>query len=123
MGDRGIRGVVIDNQAKTWSIDEDGVLTGESGVSFAAIARQMAREAYAGIEWAAGIPGTLGGVVVYNAGAYDGCTADVLVSATVLDAGDETKKLSKADLKFSYRNSIFTRGVVAWRGPSATIGS
>jgi UDP-N-acetylmuramate dehydrogenase len=110
VGDAGIRGVVIDNQAKSWSIGDDGVLTGDSGVSFAAIARQMAREGYEGIEWAAGIPGTLGGAVVYNAGAYEGCMADVLVSAMVLDSSGETKKITNADLKFSYRNSIFTHG-------------
>jgi len=113
VGDAGIRGVVIDNQAKAVTVaPEDGVarLTAESGVSFAALARQMAREGWAGIEWAAGIPGTLGGAVVYNAGAYDGCLADVLVSASVLNGGNATKTLTNAELRFSYRNSIFTRG-------------
>jgi UDP-N-acetylmuramate dehydrogenase len=129
VGDHGIRGVVIDNQAKAHRIEPlrigpdspivapkpvDGagafVLCGESGVSFAAVARQMAREGYAGIEWAAGIPGTLGGAVVYNAGAYDGCLADVLLAATVLEARGGTKTIPNADLKFTYRNSIFTRG-------------
>jgi len=113
VGDRGIRGVVIDNQAKGVTLaPDDGVarLTAESGVSFAALARQVAREGWAGIEWAAGIPGTLGGAVVYNAGAYEGCLADVLVSATLLNGGNATKTLTNAELGFSYRNSILTHG-------------
>jgi UDP-N-acetylmuramate dehydrogenase len=120
VGDRGIRGVVIDNQAKTVVVgsaeraDEGNVVVrAESGVSFAALARQMAREGYGGIEWAAGIPGTVGGAVVYNAGAYEGSLADVLMSAVVLNGGNATKTLTNAELKFSYRNSIFTRGECA----------
>ncbi len=132
VGDRGIRGVVIDNQAKATKIarltiganspvvlpprvqtaapGDAFVLWAESGVSFAALARQMAREGYAGIEWAAGIPGTLGGAVVYNAGAYDGSLSDVLLAATILNGGNAPKTFTNADLQFSYRNSIFTRG-------------
>lgn len=122
IGDHGIRGVVIDNQAKTITVSpqeasaaaERGVVVrAESGVSFAALARQTAREGYGGIEWAAGIPGTLGGAVVYNAGAYDGSLAEVLVSATVLNGGNATKTLTNAELRFSYRSSIFTRGECA----------
>jgi UDP-N-acetylmuramate dehydrogenase len=116
VGDAGIRGVVIDNQAKSVAVTpaEGGArVVAESGASFAALARQMAREGWAGIEWAAGIPGTLGGAVVYNAGAYDGCLADVLVTATLLNGGNATKTLTNAELEFSYRTSIFTRGTCA----------
>lgn len=119
VGDNGVRGVVIDNQAKAVTVTPDegsgggARVVAESGVSFAALARQMAREGWAGIEWAAGIPGTLGGAVVYNAGAYDGCLADVLVSATLLNGGNATKTLANAELEFSYRNSIVTRGQCA----------
>ena len=53
------------------------------GASFAALARRLAQAGLAGLEWACGIPGTLGGAVVYNAGAYGGCLADLLLSVRV----------------------------------------
>jgi UDP-N-acetylmuramate dehydrogenase len=114
VGDLGIRGVVIDNQAA--AIDgpheRDGALivTAESGVPFATLARAMARQGYGGIEWAAGIPGTLGGATVYNAGAYDGCLADVLRSVTIADIDGRERAVPAAELELTYRNSIFTRG-------------
>ena len=117
VGDGGIRGVVIDNAAKgvQGPMDLGGscVVRAESGTPFASLARHLAREGYGGIEWAAGIPGTLGGAVVYNAGAYGGCLADVLRSATLLDGGGNTRLFEPAELKLTYRNSIFTRGECA----------
>jgi UDP-N-acetylmuramate dehydrogenase len=114
VGDRGIRGVVIDNQAKhvTPPHEVDGAWTvrAESGTSFAALARNLARQGFGGIEWACGIPGTLGGAVVYNAGAYGGCIADVLQSVSMLTDDEQTKEVRAGDLKLSYRNSVFTRG-------------
>jgi UDP-N-acetylmuramate dehydrogenase len=111
VGDGGIRGVVIDNQAKATRI-EDGlpVVTAESGTSLAALARSVSRRGLRGLEWACGIPGTLGGAVVYNAGAYDGCVADVLMVATVLDGALETHNLSPEELKLGYRTSALLRG-------------
>ncbi len=114
VGDRGIRGVVIDNQAKAIEgpalIDGTYVVRAESGVPFASLARNLAREGYGGVEWAAGIPGTLGGAVVYNAGAYDGCLADVLRSVTMLDGNNTTKTVMAAELKLAYRSSSILRG-------------
>ncbi len=114
VGDAGIRGIVIDNAAKglqgPLDLGGDCVVRAESGTPFASLARHLAREGYGGIEWAAGIPGTLGGAVVYNAGAYGGCLADVLRFATVLDAAGETRRFEPAELNLTYRNSQFTRG-------------
>jgi UDP-N-acetylmuramate dehydrogenase len=113
-GDRGMRGVVIDNQAKhvdgPHEVDSAHVVRAESGTSFAALGRNLAKQGYGGIEWAAGIPGTLGGAVVYNAGAYGGCVADVLRSATVLNGGNATKEMAAGDLRLGYRTSVFLRG-------------
>jgi UDP-N-acetylmuramate dehydrogenase len=120
IGDRGIRGVVIDNQAKATRVEQRGdatVVVAESGTSFAALARSLARDGYSGIEWAAGIPGTLGGAAVYNAGAYDGCLADVLLGVTVLDAAGETHAIVAAELKLGYRTSALLRGEM----PGATV--
>jgi len=128
VGDAGVRGVVIDNQAKAVDVialpegasipqrfaeaprDALVLVTLESGASFAAAARQLGRQGLSGIEWACGIPGTLGGAAVYNAGAYDGCLADVLATTTVLDGGGEERRISSADLRLTYRSSAILRG-------------
>jgi UDP-N-acetylmuramate dehydrogenase len=121
VGDRGIRGVVIDNNARAESDpehhtngEERFVFRAESGVTFAAIARHLAFAGYAGMEWACGIPGTLGGAVVYNAGAYGGCLGDVLQRIAVATA-DGDMELAAGDLGFVYRGSDFTRGLMAGR--------
>jgi UDP-N-acetylmuramate dehydrogenase len=114
VGDAGIRGVVIDNEARQVSapFERDGelIVRVESGASFAALARNLAREGYSGIEWAAGIPGTLGGAVVYNAGAYGSELADVLRTVTILDASGATRDVPTAALRLAYRSSAFNRG-------------
>lgn len=114
VGDGGIRGVVIDNQAKgiegPRELAGEHVLRAESGTPFAALARNLAKRGFGGIEWACGIPGTLGGAAVYNAGAYDGCLADVLRSITILDADNSRRELPTDTLGLMYRSSAFTRG-------------
>jgi UDP-N-acetylmuramate dehydrogenase len=130
IGDRGIRGVVIDNQAKATRIEplrigegspvglppslaegaEAFVVWAESGTSFAALARNLARDGYAGVEWACGIPGTLGGAAVYNAGAYEGSLSDVLLAVTLLDGANERRHLPVAELRLGYRTSAILRG-------------
>jgi UDP-N-acetylmuramate--L-alanine ligase/UDP-N-acetylenolpyruvoylglucosamine reductase len=115
VGDGGIRGVVIDNRARALTgpaPDGQGGLrfVAESGASFAGVARTLARQGYAGLEWASGIPGTLGGAVVYNAGAYGGCLADVLRGITVVNGTGSKKDVPAEGLEFVYRGSAFTRG-------------
>lgn len=117
VGDRGVRGVVIENNARAVEgpalIDGGRArVTAESGASFAATARRLCRAGYAGLEWAVGIPGTAGGAVVYNAGAYGGCLADVLVSVAVVAADGQQRELVAADLRLEYRGSVFTRGLL-----------
>jgi UDP-N-acetylmuramate dehydrogenase len=81
-----------------------------SGVSFAAVARRLAFAGYGGLEWACGIPGTLGGAAVYNAGAYDSCLADVLMAVIVVDEQAEVRRHLLADeLKLGYRTSAILR--------------
>jgi len=114
VGDGGFRGVVIDNQAKgivgPLELAGEYVLRAESGLPFATLARNLARQGFAGVEWACGIPGTLGGAVVSNAGAYDRSLSDVLRSVTILDAGGEERDIPAASLGLRYRESAFTRG-------------
>ena len=116
VGDAGIRGLVIENNDTTVRMPEsqsDGVrLTAASGASFARLARSTAREGLRGLEWAAGIPGTLGGAVVYNAGAYGGCLADVLTTIRALEPDGAERVIPAADLGLAYRASAFTRGLL-----------
>lgn len=117
VGDDGIRGLVIDNAAKHVSEprprnDGHSFVRGDSGASFAATARRLCRDGYWGLEWAVGIPGTLGGAVVYNAGAYGGCLADVLTDIEVLEPDGSLRVLSAKELALEYRGSVFTRGLL-----------
>jgi UDP-N-acetylmuramate dehydrogenase len=81
-----------------------------SGMSFATLARRLASAGYAGIEWACGIPGSLGGAVVSNAGAYGRSLSDVVVAARLADDMGQVTELGPGDLELSYRNSAFTSG-------------
>jgi UDP-N-acetylmuramate dehydrogenase len=116
VGDGGVRGLTIEN--RTSSVDgpsQNGAgfkARVASGVSFAALARRLSAAGYAGIEWACGIPGSLGGAVVSNAGAYEWSLKDVLKSARLSDERGEVIELSPDDLELSYRNSAFTRGKI-----------
>lgn len=116
VGDGGIRGLVVENRAAAVDgpqpLEDDGayLLRAESGVSFSALARRLSRRGYAGLQWAVGIPGTLGGAVVYNAGAYGGSLADVLLSVRLTDAAGSERQAPARELRLAYRRSDFTRG-------------
>lgn len=111
VADAGIRGLVLDNRARKETPDESGtVYRVESGASFAAFARKMCRQGLGGLTWAVGIPGTLGGAVVYNAGAYGGSLGDVLTRVRLQTHGNGDEWVDAADLGLVYRGSVFTRG-------------
>ena len=111
VADAGIRGLVLDNRARA-EAREDLLVRVESGASFAAFARKMCRAGLEGLAWAVGIPGTIGGAVVYNAGAYGGCLADVLRRVRLQLPGNGDQWVDAADLGLVYRGSAFTRGQV-----------
>lgn len=114
VADAGIRGVTVDNRARAEHADSTGLSYRiESGMSFAGFARKMCRMGLDGLGWAVGIPGTLGGAVVYNAGAYGGCLADVLTRVRLQEPGGRDSWVEAADLGFVYRGSVFTRGQFA----------
>jgi len=112
VADAGIRGLVLDNRARAEE-RQDLLVRVESGASFAAFARKMCRLGLEGLAWAVGIPGTIGGAVVYNAGAYGGCLADVLRRVRLQLPGNGDLWVDAADLGLVYRGSAFTRGQVA----------
>ncbi len=106
VGDKGIRGVVIVMTNRAGDIVCDGeVITAGAGCTLAQIAVLAAGNGLAGFEFAAGIPGTLGGAVVMNAGAYGGEMKDVIASAVVLDEEGNQKTLTNEELDFGYRHS------------------
>ena len=119
VGDGGIRGLVIENQADQVSDPYPNgkgmIVRAGSGVSFAALARRLSFAGYAGLEWASGIPGSLGGAVVYNAGAYGGCLQDVLVGVRLADRENNVLEMPPNELGLGYRGSAFTRGVIRER--------
>jgi UDP-N-acetylmuramate dehydrogenase len=141
VGDKGIRAVVIENRAtqisepqrtannpedsKPLSVDGGGraaageriTVRADAGASFAQVSRHLSFKGLAGLEWACGIPGTIGGAVVYNAGAYGGCLGDVLQRIAVFDADAPKgeRVIEASDLGLVYRGSAFTRGLMAGR--------
>ncbi len=106
VSDAGVRGVVVLNKARAFHFDGEGVWA-ESGANFGALARQAASRSLTGLEWAGGVPGTVGGAVVGNAGAHDGNMAGNLVWADVLLRGGERERWPAARLGYAYRSSIF----------------
>ncbi len=107
--DGGIRGLVIENHCDAVSIQEreaDRVLvSAESGASLPGLANRCSRQGWSGLEWAIGIPGTIGGSIIGNAGAHGGCVGDRLVRVQVLDAEQNAPWLPKATLGLGYRTS------------------
>lgn len=114
VADAGVRGLVIDNRARAEHIQGTTIRI-ESGASFAAFARRMCRRGLDGLAWAVGIPGTLGGAVVYNAGAYGGSLADVLRRVQLQLPSGQIEWIDAGALHLVYRGSRFTRGELRGR--------
>ena len=104
--DKGIRGIVLKlgNALKNWK-REGNIFTFDSGISLAQCCRIIGEAGFTGMEFAVGIPGSLGGAVYMNAGAYDGEIKDAVCSVLIMTPFGELKRLSNEDLQFSYRQS------------------
>lgn len=107
ISDQGLPGMVLCMRHwRSTRFDEaTGQVTVAAGEPLPTLAWKAAKRGWRGLEWAVGIPGTVGGAVVMNAGAHGGCAADSLVSATVLDLNLGQVQLVPADLAFQYRTS------------------
>lgn len=126
VGDKGIHGLVVETwanedlpaerlQMKASSCVSPVRVWAFCGMPLPRLAYQTARAGLAGLEWAVGIPGTVGGGVVNNAGAHGGAMADVVRLILVQEAGGQ-RVLTQEELAFGYRVSHF-------RGPAAELGT
>jgi len=111
VSDKGIRGVVVLNRAKAVKFrtgDQPSVIV-EAGVVFSNLANRCASRGFAGLEWAATVPGTIGGAVYGNAGAFGGDTAGNLVYAELLTETAK-EKFTPEQMGYGYRTSVLKRG-------------
>ena len=104
VSDMGIRGLVVLNKARQIKFQTLNVKC-QSGVILPTLVRECIERGLGGLEWAIGVPGTVGGAVVGNAGAHGSDMAHSLASATVLDAEGNVKDWSAQELGFGYRSS------------------
>jgi len=110
VGDKGYRGVVIQIYKEMNQIQVEGeVIRAQAGALLSKVGAVALEKELAGFEFGAGIPGTVGGAVVMNAGAYGGEMKDVLISATVLTKEGMVLKLSNEELELGYRTSIVAK--------------
>ena len=110
VSDDGVPGIVIRMEENSWEktgTAEDGrdCFRVSAGSLFSSFAKALCRDGYTGLEFATGIPGSIGGAVVMNAGAYGGEVKDVLVSADVLTKSGEILTVPASELDLSYRHS------------------
>ena len=114
VGDKGYRGVMV-AMGKSWAGAEAEGCRIRAGAGFllSAASRLAFKESLAGMEFAFGIPGTVGGAVVMNAGAYGSELCDVLGQVTVLTPEGQIQRLSSKELEMGYRTScVCSRGLV-----------
>jgi UDP-N-acetylmuramate dehydrogenase len=116
ISDAGVGGLVIYNRCRRVRIDaapccvfpqdDRPFVFAESGGSMAGLARRTVSAALTGLEWAVSLPGTVGGAVVNNAGAYGGAVQDNLYDAMILGADGDIEEIPAAQLGYAYRSSV-----------------
>ncbi len=109
--DEGYPGVVIEvgRSMADIEVSEDGHIRAGAGAGLGALAAAAAKQSLSGLEFASGIPGTVGGAVVMNAGAYGGEIKDCIKSAKVLDKEGAVLELSRDEMELGYRSSVIQR--------------
>ncbi len=117
VSDKGIRGVVISTSRLKTKIEKNKIdnktyrVTALSGTKLTELGNFAMDNSLTGLEFAAGIPGTLGGAVTMNAGAHGGSVSELVHSIDVVTHQGKIKKLNKNDLEFSYRH-LKNRGII-----------
>jgi UDP-N-acetylmuramate dehydrogenase len=108
----GVDGLVIKTANTHTAVEErrgEPVLVAEAGANFANVARKLAKQGLSGLEWAANVPGSIGGATVNNAGAFGGDTASYLIDVSIIDADGRFQRLSVDELAYAYRTSVLKR--------------
>ena len=113
VSDKGVRGVVVLNRAKEVRFEsgDQPTVWCEAGVIFSNLANRCASKGMAGLEWAATVPGTIGGAVYGNAGAFGGDISENLIWAELLMKNGR-EKFSVEQMGYGYRTSILKRGEI-----------
>lgn len=113
VSDKGVREIVVLNRAKgvKFHVGDQPSVAAESGVVFSNLANRCASKGLAGIEWAAAVPGTIGGAVYGNAGAFGGDVAGNLISAELLTENGR-EKFNVEQMGYGYRTSVMKRGEI-----------
>lgn len=107
--DEGIHGVVIKLGHRFGKIELDGeYILAYAGATMPALSQLAKKNSLKGLEFACGIPGTIGGGVKMNAGAYGSQISDILYEVTYMDEKEEIKTIKNKECSFGYRKSIFT---------------
>ena len=107
ISDKGLDAIVLRIGEKMANVERSGrTIIAGAGASYAAMAKQSVQWGLMGLEWAAGIPGTVGGAVAMNAGAYGGEISQICESVTVINREGEQKTLSRDEMCFRYRHSV-----------------
>jgi UDP-N-acetylmuramate dehydrogenase len=126
--DGGVAGVVVRLAGRAWAEVTplgDGRLEVGAGALDAKVAEAAAKEGIAGLEFLVGIPGTIGGALIMNAGCYDGEIKDVLISAHGIGRDGRPVAVRRDEIEFSYRHTdlpedvVFTHAVLVGRGAAA----
>lgn len=117
VSDAGVRGLVVLNRARAVAFASTSIKT-ESGASFSTVAQQCVKRSLAGLEWATGIPGTVGGAVIGNAGAWGGDVASTLIQATLLEPSGMVVQWPVQRFEYGYRTSILKQQITSytWTG-------
>ena len=107
VGDKGYAGVVLKIASGMSQIQVDGEkIRVQAGALLSKVAAEAAKQSLTGMEFASGIPGSVGGAIVMNAGAYDGEMSQIVESVTVVSEDGEVMVLDKETMEFGYRTSI-----------------
>jgi len=107
--DGGVRGIVLRLEKLNKITINGNRVIAECGADIIDVSKAVAKESLTGLEFACGIPGSIGGAMAMNAGAYGGEIQDVIYQSTVLTPSGEKLILSKEDLELGYRKSIVTK--------------
>lgn len=108
ISDKGFDGIIIKQEIRNYKLSGKKLFA-EAGVPFPLLVKETGKRGLAGLEWAGGLPGTIGGAVLGNAGAFGGETKDTVFSVQALDDNLKIRNFTRQQCKFSYRSSIFKR--------------